>query len=326
MPADGSSQRSCVSRGGCEMVANRLGGGLLSLVLASVLLLMSASRALPQSEYKSSPITKVVLLGTGTPGPIPDRSGPCVAVVVNDTPYLVDLGPGVVRRAMAGYQQGVKGLHFSRLKTAFVTHLHSDHTLGYPDFVFTPWVVGRTGPVQVYGPSGIKAMTDHILEAWKEDIRIRTEGMERNFPEHIDSGYKVDVHEISPGVVYQDKNVTVKAFLTQHGEVPQSFGYRFETPDRTIVISGDTSPTQNVIDNCNGCDILVHEVYTMKGHAAAAPSWQAYQLKYHTSSKQLAELATKARPKLLVLYHQIYLFNMSTRDDLLQEMRDASKA
>jgi ribonuclease BN (tRNA processing enzyme) len=117
----------------------------------------------------------------------------------------------------------------------------------------------------------------------------------------------------------------VKAFSVSHGEVPHALGYRFETPDRTIVISGDTSPTQQVIDACNGCDILVHEVYTMKGHSAAAPSWRAYQLKYHTSSKQLADLATKARPTLLVLYHHIYLFDTSTRDDLLQEMRDAYK-
>ncbi len=214
------------------MVAKLLGGGLLSLVLASGLLLMSASRALPQSEYRSSPITKVVLLGTGTPGPIPDRSGPCVAVVVNDTPYLVDLGPGVVRRAMAAYQKGVKGLHFSHLKTAFITHLHSDHTVGYPDFIFTPWVVGRTGPVEVHGPDGIKAMTGHILAAWKEDIRIRTEGMEKDFPEHNDTGYKVNVHEIKPGIVYRDQNVTVKAFAVAHGEVPHAFGYRFERDPR----------------------------------------------------------------------------------------------
>ncbi len=307
------------------MARKRLVGRLLGSVLAASLLLMATETAFSQSEYKPSSITRVVLLGTGTPGPDPDRSGPCVAIVVNDTPYLVDLGPGVVRRTSAAYRKGVKGLHFSKLKTAFVTHLHSDHTVGYPDFIFTPWVVGRTGPVQVYGPGGIKAMTDHILEAWKEDIRIRTEGMERNFPEHNDSGYKVDVHEISPGLVYQDSNVTVKAFPVSHGEVPRAFGYRFETPDRTIVISGDTSPSQNVIDACKGCDVLVHEVYTMKGHAAAAPTWQAYQLKYHTSSKQLAELASKARPKLLILSHQIYLFNTSTRDDLIQEMRDAYK-
>jgi ribonuclease BN (tRNA processing enzyme) len=308
------------------MVAKRLAGWPLPFVVAAASLLMTTATALPDSAYKTSSITKLVLLGTGTPGPDPERSGPCVAIVVNDTPYLVDLGPGVVRRASAAYRKGVKGLHFSKLKTAFVTHLHSDHTVGLPDFIFTPWVVGRTGPVQVYGPSGIKAMTDHILEAWKEDIRIRTEGMEKDFPEHNDSGYKIDVHEISPGVVYQDNNVTVKAFLVNHGEwglagSPHAFGYRFETPDRTIVVSGDTSPSQNVIDNCNGCDILVHEVYTMKGHVAAAPAWQAYQLKYHTSSEQVAELARKARPTLLVLYHQGYLHDTSTRDDLLQEMR-----
>ncbi len=297
---------------------------LLSGVLAASVLIVWASRALPQSEYQSSAITKVVLLGTGTPGPVPDRSGPCVAVVVNDTPYLVDLGPGVVRRAMAAYQKGVKGLHFSHLKTAFITHLHSDHTVGYPDFIFTPWVVGRTGPLEVYGPDGLKAMTDHILAAWKEDIRIRTEGMEKEFPEHNDTGYKVNVHEVGPGIVYQDKNVTVTAFPVNHGEVPHAFGYRFQTPDRSIVVSGDTSPSQAVIDHCNGCDVLIHEVYTLKGQAVSPPTWQQYRLKYHTSSKQLAELATKARPKLLVLYHQIYYFNnASTREDLIREMRDA---
>ena len=294
-----------------------------AFLLVSSLLLLTAATVRSELGYQPSAVTKVVLLGTGTPGPVPDRSGPCVAILVNDTPYLVDLGPGVVRRASAAYRNGVKGLHFSKLKTAFVTHLHSDHTVGYPDFIFTPWVVGRPGPIQVYGPSGIKAMTDHILEAWKDDIKIRTEGMERDFPEHNDSGYKVDVHEISPGVVYQDRNVTVNAFPVRHGEVPQAFGYRFATPDRTIVISGDTSPTPSVISACNGCDILIHEVYTMKAHVAAPPSWQAYQLKYHTSSKQVAELATKARPKLLILYHQGYLHDTSTRADLLQEMRDA---
>ena len=107
-----------------------------------------------------------------------------------------------------------------------------------------------------------------------------------------DRGYKVDVHEIVPGIVYQDGNVTVKAFLVNHGEVPQAFGYRFETPDRIIVISGDASPSQSVIDNCEGCDILVHEVYptkvnsTFANNFAASPAWQAYSARYHTSSAQ----------------------------------------
>jgi len=207
---------------------------------------------------------------------------------------------------VAAYQKGVKALHSSNLKTAFITHLHSDHTVGYPDFIFTPWVVGRTGPLEVYGPKGIKAMTEHILEAWKEDIWIRTHGVERNLPEWNDTGYKVNAHEIDPGVVYKDKNVTVKAFLVRHGEWPQAFGYRFETPDRTIVISGDTTPSQSIIDNCNGCDVLIHEVYTQAGYTKASPERQQLRLSYHTSSKQLAEIASKAKPNLHV-YHFVQL-------------------
>lgn len=297
----------------------------MSVLGVLVLLLPLCPTASSQSESKQASVTQVVLLGTGNPGPSPERSGPCTAIVVNGTPYLVDLGPGVVRRAMAAYQKGVKALHYSNLKTAFITHLHSDHTVGYPDFIFTPWVVGRTGPLEVFGPKGIKAMTGHILQAWEEDIKIRNQEVERNLPEHNDTGYKVNVHEIEPGVIYKDRNITVKAFLVPHGEWPQAFGYRFETPDRTIVISGDTSPSQSVIDNCNGCDVLIHEVYTQAGYDKAPPAWQRLRLSYHTSSKQLAEIATKARPKLLILYHQSYQFNLSTEEDLVREMREAYK-
>ncbi len=99
--------------------------------------------------------TRVVLLGTGTPGPLPDRSGPATAIVVNDTAYLVDFGPGVVRRANAAFlDKGIKALEPTKLRVAFVTHLHSDHTVGYPDLIFTPWTVGRRVPLEVYGPKG----------------------------------------------------------------------------------------------------------------------------------------------------------------------------
>lgn len=278
-----------------------------------------------EPEYQRSKVTQIVLLGTGTPGPVPERSGPSTAIVVNGTPYLVDLGPGVVRRAMAAVNKGIKGLHYSNLKTAFITHLHSDHTVGYPDFVFTPWVVGREGPVNAYGPKGLDAMTRSVLDAWQEDIRIRNEGLERHFPEHNTTGYQVSSHEIEPGVVYRDANVTVTAFRVNHGEWPQAFGYRFQTPDRVVVISGDASPSQGTIDACNGCDVLIHEVYTQKAQEASPPAWQQYRLKYHTSSKQLADLATNAKPRLLILYHQIYYLSASTEEDLIREMRDAYK-
>ncbi|MBI3653380.1 MAG: MBL fold metallo-hydrolase [Acidobacteria bacterium] len=258
--------------------------------------------------------TQVVLLGTGTPNADPERSGPAVAVVVNDTPYLIDCGPGVVRRAAAAFQKGVAGLKVDKLKIAFVTHLHSDHTTGYADLILTPWTLERQAPLQVYGPKGIKAMTANLLKAYREDIHIRLQGGEPS--NH--TGYKVLAHEIKPGVIYQDENVTVKAFAVQHGKWREAYGYRFETPDKIIVISGDCVPSASVIENCRGCDVLIHEVYSTVGFAKRPPEWQNYHSKYHTSSRQLAEIATQAQPKLLVLYHQ--LFWGTSEADLLKEV------
>jgi ribonuclease BN (tRNA processing enzyme) len=121
------------------------------------------------------------------------------------------------------------------------------------------------------------------------------------------TGNKVSVHEIKPGIIYKDKNVTVKAFLVKHGSWRQAFGYRFETPDRTIVISGDTSPSESIVENCDGCDVLIHELYTQVGFNAKGEDWRKYLLSFHTSARELAGIATRAKPKLLILYHQMFL-------------------
>ncbi len=263
--------------------------------------------------------TKVVLLGTGTPNADPDRSGPSIAIVVNDTPYIVDSGPGVVRRAAGAARNGIKGLEPRNLKTAFITHLHSDHTAGMADLILTSWTLERSQPLEVYGPRGIKSMTRHLLEAYREDLDMRMNGGE---PANR-TGYKVNAHEIQPGLIYKDANVVVKAFAVSHGSWKQAFGYRFETADRTIVVSGDCRPSASVVENCNGCDVLIHEVYSTAGFSRRPPEWQKYHSSFHTSSKELAEIATSARPGLLVLYHQ--LFWGTSEEDLLSEVRQGYK-
>jgi ribonuclease BN (tRNA processing enzyme) len=274
---------------------------------------------------------KLVLLGTGTPQPDPDRSGSATAIVVNGKAYLVDFGPGVVRRAAAAkLDKGIAELDPAAITTVFLTHLHSDHTAGYPDLILTPWTMGRDKPLEVYGPPGLKKMTELLIAAYSEDISIRRDGLEKESPE----GIKVNAHEIKTGVVFKDENVTVTAFPTKHGEWKTSFGYRFDTKDRSIVITGDTIPTEETVKACNGCDILLHEATTEKYlRNPMRPNAQGYDIreyvsKYHTTTTQLAELAAKAKPKLLILYHNTITLRpsqkplASTSDDLLYEMRD----
>ena len=243
--------------------------------------------------------TQIVLLGTGTPRPDPKRSGPATAIVVNGTAYLVDAGPGVVRRAQAAVDNGVKGLAVASLQTAFITHLHSDHTVGLPDLIFTSWVQGRHVPLQLYGPPGISEMAKHILLAWQADIDIRTKGLERR----DGTGATVEAHDVKPGRIYQDANLAVTAFPVRHGDVP-AYGYRFDTADRSVVITGDTSPSPEVIDNCRKCDVLIHEAYAEDYRPADMAGWIAYRAKHHTTTTQLGELAAKAQPGLLIVYHR----------------------
>jgi len=279
--------------------------------LVAALTLTALAAAMPHAQST----TRVVLLGTGTPNADPERFGPSVAIVVGDASYLVDFGVGVVRRAAAAERAGIAALAAPKLTHAFATHLHSDHTLGLADLILSPWVLDRETPLELYGPRGLKAMTRHLVAAYEDDIRLRNTGGE---PRHKYDGHTVAVHEISSGVVYKDPRVTVTAFAVPHGAWRQAFGYKFQTADRTIVISGDTGPDSHIDDQCRQCDVLVHEVYSEAGFAKRPAEWQAYHSKYHTSSRQLGAIASRARPRLLVLYHQ--LIWSSTEADLVKEV------
>jgi len=267
----------------------------------AVLLLaaMSASGAARREPAR----TRVVMLGTGTPNADPDRSGPAVAIVVGGDAYLVDAGPGIVRRAaLAARADSIPALAANRLRRVFLTHLHSDHTVGLPDLIFSPWVLGRAAPLDVYGPPGTKRMVDLLEQAYSEDIAIRLRGGEPSNK----TGYAATAHDAAAGEVYRDSNVVVTAFEVAHGKWEHAFGYVFKTADRRIVVSGDTRATDAVVRACVQCDVLVHEVYDADQLKARTPDWRAYHSAYHTSAYDLGELASRARPKLLVLYHQLY--------------------
>jgi len=238
--------------------------------------------------------------------------GPATALVVGKRVFLVDAGDGVERR-LAAARLPVDGV-----TALFITHLHSDHVLGLADLIFTSWVVGRTRPFPAYGPQGLGRMTDHLYAAFQEDIQIRTQGLER---ESL-GGYRIAVHEIKPGVIYDSAGVRVTAFLVEHGEWREAYGYRFDTPDRSIVLSGDTRPSEALVRMAAGVDVLIHEVQpsdsTRHPGTRTAADWAAYVRAYHTTAVQLGDLAARVQPKLLVVYHD---GRRAPRDQILADIR-----
>ncbi len=284
-------------------------------ILLIVILVVDNTYA--QQDYSNSEITKVILLGTGNPNPDPEHSGCSIAIVVNEIPYIIDFGPGIIRQASAlspRYGGPLKGLNVKNIKRAFLTHLHSDHTTGYPDLILTPWVMGRDEPLEVYGPEGIVEMTDNILNAYREDIKYRLYGLE---PAN-DNGWRVNAYTIKEGIVYEDENVKVEAFPVIHGSWTNAFGYRFTTPDKVIVISGDTTPCESIIKYSEGADILLHEVYYKKSFDEKNEFWKTYHAANHTSTLELGEIAAKSKPGLVIMYH--ILFWGATDEQLLEEI------
>lgn len=276
---------------------------------------VDSSNASASQAAKHPASVQVVFLGTGTPAPDPQSQGPANAVVVDGKTYIVDAGTGVVRRTQAAYRVGIS-IRPDQLDIAFITHLHSDHTLGLADLILTPWVMGRTSPLELYGPEGTGAMAADLLHAYRQDIHIRLTGGEGA----NETGYKVNAHDIQPGVIYHDDKVKVTAFKVDHGAWPEALGYRFDAEGKSIVFSGDTRPTDSVVQACQGCDVLVHEAYV----GDSKDAWMVYMRKFHTSAGELGEIAARATPKLLVVTHEGFMDGKS-ETDMLTEIRKSFK-
>jgi len=269
--------------------------GLALAITAS----LGTARPLPAQPASSShDSTIVVLLGTGTPVPAPHTAGPSTAVIVGKRLFIFDAGAGVERQ--------LSGAHLSNvdIEALFFTHLHSDHTLGYPDLIFTSWVFGRRAPLKAYGPRGLRAMTDHLIAAFASDIDARIKGPEGA----IKGGYLVRARDVSPGVIYDSAGVKVRAITVPHIPGQPAYAYRIDTPTRSVVISGDIGPTDVLIPWARGVDVLVHEVVKMSAIEGTMPGGKDagyYMRTAHTPTNVLGSIAARAQPKLLVLSHII---------------------
>ncbi len=278
-----------------------------------LLALTSGGTPLRAQQPAGTDSAVVVLLGTGMPRPNPQAAGPATAVTIGRRVLLFDAGPAVMRQLAAA------GLPISGVEALFVTHLHTDHTLGYPDLIFTSWVMGRRTPLRAFGPPGLRAMTDHLAAAWAEDVAVRTNGLEREPA----GGWRVNVREIEAGVVWDSAGVRVTAFPVAHGDWRHAFGFRVDAAGRSIVISGDARPSPALVTAARGADVLVHEVYPASRLAPeprpGGEDWPAYMRAFHTSDVELGRIAAETRPRLLVLTHIVRMGG--TDEELLAGVR-----
>ena len=207
-------------------------------------------------------------------------------------------------------------MELQKINIAFLTHIHSDHSSALADLILTPWIMGRDEPLKLYGPPGLKSMSENITEAYIDDINYRLYGSQ---PANK-LGFTTKVTEISKdGIIYKDDNVEVTAFKNSHGDFENSFGFLFITKDKKILLSGDTGISENLKKYGKNLDILVHEVFSSETFVNKTKEWQIYHQAHHTSSIDLGIIADELKPKKLVLSH--ILFWGATDESLLNDIR-----
>lgn len=237
----------------------------------------------------------VTLLGTGNPRPTVTRFGPSILVQAGGQNLLFDCGRGATMRL---YQ-----LKIDRIDGLFLTHLHSDHTVGIPDLWLTGWVMGRKTPLRVWGPAGTRDMMRHLEEAYAFDIHMRRDVDERR----PSRGVEIQAADIEQGIVYDNGGVKVIAFLVDHGLVRPAFGYRVDSGGHSVVLSGDTRYSENLIRFAQGTDVLIHEVIDTRAYAALANSYSSEEkarvVAHHTTAEEAGKVFTKVAPRLAMYSH-----------------------
>ena len=237
---------------------------------------------------------KVTLLGTGSPRPSVERSGPAVLVEVGGKYLLFDTGRGVVQRL----QQ--LDIRISEIQNIFLTHLHSDHISALEDIWLTGWIYQRPMPLNIFGPEGTKSFVDHLRQAYSYDVQLRNQysGLDLNAGATVTS-------DIKPGVIYSEDGIKVTAFLVDHRPVDPAYGYRVDFGERSMVISGDTTYSQSLVDHSLETDLLVHEIMAVKSEILEKnPRLQKIQ-RYHTSPEQLVKVLENTKPRVAVMTHVI---------------------
>jgi ribonuclease Z len=265
-----------------------MNAGRRTWVLAAWLLAGSLGTASAQD-------IRVTLLGTGTPAPVMNRFGPSILVEAGEQKFLFDAGRGAMQR-LTQIRVGWKDV-----TGVFLTHLHSDHVVGFPDLWLTGWLFGgRDTPLPVWGPRGTQKMMLHLAQAYEFDIAIR------QADEHASAaGALIVAEDVAEGFAYEKNGVRITPFDVDHAPVAPAFGYRIDFRGRSVVLSGDTRLSENLIRRAEGADLLIHEVVAPETYVRAGvpPAFAATIMAHHTRPEQAGEVFARVKPKLAVYSH-----------------------
>ena len=255
----------------------------------------SSAQTSAQSDFE------VITLGTGFPVPSMKRFGPATLVKAGDQVLLFDAGRGASQRI---WQTRTP---MGSINGMFITHLHSDHIVGIPDVWLTGWLPSpfglRKSPMRVWGPKGTKAMMTGLEKAYDWDIetRIADQKLARE-------SVSVETTEIEEGVIYDQNGVKVTAFAVDHGDlIKPCFGYRVDYDGRSVVISGDTRFSENLIKHATGAGLLIHQAAMAKDELLAKSPVFRYIIDHHTKPEEVGTVFARTKPKLAALYHIVLL-------------------
>jgi ribonuclease Z len=284
--------------------------------LCSFALLLSLASA----AHAAQADLKVTLLGTGTPIPIINRFGPSTLVEAGQETLLIDCGRGASQRLWQLH------IPLSGVTAVFLTHLHSDHVVGIPDLWLTGWLPTpfghRSSAFRIWGPRGTKDMMANLERAYAWDIQARSP--DENLPP---AGIAVVAQDVEEGVVYEKNGVKVTAFTVDHGALLEpALGYRVDYNGHSVVISGDTRPTENLIKFAKGTDVLIHEVADARPELLKRSEAARRIIGHHTRPAEAGKIFSRVKPRLAVYSHIALLTTESavappTMDDVVAATR-----
>ena len=282
---------------------------LITIIVLFVLVSFGQTNTKKDSSLINAPVIKVTLLGTGTPQPIMERFGPSILVEAGSEILLFDAGRGCLQRLSQ------INVSYDKINALFLTHLHSDHIVGLPDLWLTGWIITkRPTPLKVFGPAGTNNMIEYLQKAYAFDIKMRIE--DDKVPEE---GSKILVNEIQQGIVYENHGVKVIAFEVDHGYVKPAFGYRIEYNGHSVVLSGDTRYSENLIKFAKGTDLLIHEVAIAPDTLSKSdPKYHIFA--HHITVEQAAKVFNEVKPKLAAYSHIVKLYGRN-EEDLLKRTK-----